>query len=88
MKSNEAIFKKRLCKHLNKRLVYNAQGEVDFNALLGKSATYLDLVLVMQIKKACAGDTSSASYLRDTSGNKLKDKSTEDISVQNPFDLV
>ena len=86
MKSNVS-FKARLNALLSKRLRYK-DGRVDFEALLGKSATYLDLVLVMQIKKACAGDTSSASYLRDTSGNKLKDKSTEDTSVQNPFDLV
>ncbi|MBQ3589864.1 MAG: hypothetical protein II980_05370 [Clostridia bacterium] len=90
MKSNEAIFKKRLYKHLNKRLVYNAQGEVDFNALLGKGATYLDLVLMAQIKKASNGDTSSASFLRDTSGNKLKDKVEADTPVVNvrPFDLI
>lgn len=90
MKSNEVSFKKRLCKHLSKRLVYNAQGEVDFNALLGKSATYLDLVLMAQIKKASNGDTSSASFLRDTSGNKLKDKVESEAKALDisPFDLI
>ena len=90
MKSNEVSFKKRLCKHLSKKLVYNAQGEVDFNALLGKGATYLDLVLMAQIKKASNGDTSSASFLRDTSGNKLKDKVESEARALDisPFDLI
>ncbi len=90
MKSNDVSFKRRLCRLLKKRLIYNAQGEVDFLAPLGKGATYLDLVLMAQIKKASGGDTSSASFLRDTSGNKLKDRvetETQTSSVR-PFDLI
>ena len=90
MKSNDISFKKRLCALLKKRLIYNSQGEVDFIAPLGKGATYLDLVLMAQIKKASGGDTSSASFLRDTSGNKLKDKAENEAQAGSvtPFDLI
>ena len=89
MKSNVS-FKKRLDTLLSKRLRYTAQGSIDFNALLSKSATYLDVVLIAQIKKASTGDTSSASFLRDTSGNKLKDKTQieQEGALVNPFDLI
>lgn len=89
MKS-DVNFKKRLEALLSKRLKLKDGGAVDFDALLGKRATYLDLVLIAQIKKASAGDTSSASFLRDTSGNKLKDKSEQtgnQVELE-PFDLV
>ena len=42
-------------------------------ALPKKGTTYQEAVLMAQIIKACHGDTQSASFLRDTSGNKLKD---------------
>ncbi len=89
MKSNVS-FKKRLNTLLGKRVKFTEQKSIDFNALLGKSATYLDLVLVAQIKKASTGDTSSASFLRDTSGNKLKDKaqSEQEEALIDPFDLI
>ena len=89
MKSNDVSFKRRLCALLKKKLVFNAQGEVDFVAPLGKGATYLDLVLMAQIKKASGGDTASASFLRDTSGNKLKDKAqAQEQRRIKPFDLI
>ena len=89
MKSNIS-FKARLEKLLGKRIKQAPDGKVDFDALLGRGSTYLDLILVAQIKKASAGDTSSASFLRDTSGNKLKDKAEvqSDFGGAEPFDLV
>lgn len=87
MKSNVS-FKKRLNTLLARKLK-RKDGAVDFDAMLGKSATYLDLVLFAQIKKACAGDTSCASFLRDTSGNKLKERAQEEKRKGvSPFDLV
>lgn len=90
MKSNKVNFKDRLNTLLGKRLEKKEDGTICFDALLGKSATFLDLVLVAQIKKASGGDTSSASFLRDTSGNKLKDKvDTEGTrDTPDPFDLL
>jgi hypothetical protein len=35
--------------------------------------TYQEAILLAQIIKACNGDTQAAVYVRDTSGNKLKD---------------
>lgn len=43
----------------------------------GKKITMLEAVLLAQINKAIGGDTSSATFLRDTSGNKLKDGAVE-----------
>lgn len=51
----------------------------------GKSITLLEAVLLAQINKAIGGDTSSATFLRDASGNKLKDgtgESAKDLSFE------
>ncbi|MBQ7907279.1 MAG: hypothetical protein IJ309_04815 [Clostridia bacterium] len=37
------------------------------------TATYQEAVLMAMIIKAMGGDTQASVYLRDTSGNKLKD---------------
>lgn len=39
----------------------------------GDKITYQEAILLAQIIKACHGDTQSATFLRDASGNKLKD---------------
>lgn len=86
--SKDTSFKKRLEELLSKR-VKEKDGRVDFDALINNKTTYLDLVLIAQIKKACGGDTSSANFLRDTSGNKLKDKvEGEETSDINPFEFL
>ena len=86
--SKDTSFKKRLEELLSKR-VKEKDGRVDFDALINNKTTYLDLVLIAQIKKACGGDTSSANFLRDTSGNKLKDKAEgEETSDINPFEFL
>ena len=51
----------------------------------GKSITLLEAVLLAQINKAICGDTSSATFLRDTSGNKLKEASP-DVAVSKKFE--
>ncbi|MBQ7760918.1 MAG: hypothetical protein IJ400_02570 [Clostridia bacterium] len=40
---------------------------------LGDKITYQEAILIAQIIKACNGDTQSATFIRDASGNKLKD---------------
>ena len=45
---------------------------------LGDSITYQEAILIAQVLKASNGDTQAAVFLRDTSGNKLKDGVAED----------
>jgi hypothetical protein len=67
-------FKSRLDKLLSKRVKIEENGRVRVGYdVLGQKSTLLDVILMAQIIKASNGDTSSASFLRDTSGNKLKD---------------
>ena len=48
-------------------------------ALKGKNITVQEAIMFAQIKKAMKGDTKAAEYIRDTSGNKLR---------ESPLDLV
>ena len=78
MEKEKAVFKNRLIELLEKRVEIDENGEPILDSrVLGKKYTYLDLVLLAQIKKAISGDNSSASFIRDTSGNKLKDKADD-----------
>ena len=43
------------------------------NAVGEETLNYQEVILLAQILKAANGDTQSAVFLRDTSGNKLKD---------------
>ncbi len=43
-----------------------------------EAISVLEAILLAQVNKAICGDNSSASFLRDTSGNKLKDKANEE----------
>jgi hypothetical protein len=43
------------------------------NSPVGGRLNYREVILLMQILKASGGDTQAAVFLRDTSGNKLKD---------------
>ena len=56
---------------------------------LGDNITYLQAILIAQVLKACNGDTQAAVFLRDTTGNKLKDGFEEEkeksISLESFF---
>ena len=39
----------------------------------GKNITVQEAIMLTQIKKAIKGDTRAAEYIRDTSGNKIKE---------------
>ena len=41
--------------------------------LEGKNITVQEAIMLKQIQKAIKGDTKAAEYIRDTSGNKLKE---------------
>lgn len=78
MEKESASFKERLCRLLEKKVELGDNGEPNLDpSVLGKGYTYLDLILFAQIKKAIGGDNSSASFIRDASGNKLKDRANE-----------
>ena len=55
-------------------------------ALSGKNITVQDAILLAQVKKAMKGDTRAAEYIRDTSGNKIKDELQLSGNVNNPFE--
>ena len=53
--------------------------------LSNQNITVQDAILYAQILKAMEGDTKAAEYVRDTSGNKLKEGLELSGGVNNPF---
>ena len=74
-------FKETLDSLLALELPEEALPQAIKNSSVGGRLNYREVVLLMQILKACGGDTQAAVFLRDTSGNKLKD--AEKQTVQN-----
>lgn len=56
-----------------------------FAALQDQNITVQEAIMLAQIQLAIAGDTKAAEYVRDTSGNKLKDGVVLSGSINNPF---
>ena len=56
-----------------------------FGMLSGKNITVQEAILMQQVVKALGGDTKAAEYLRDTSGNKLKEAVELSGGINNPF---
>ena len=54
-------------------------------ALEGKNITVQEAIMLQQVRKALEGDTKAAEYLRDTSGNKLKEAVELSGGINNPF---
>ena len=54
-------------------------------ALQGKNITVQDAIMLAQIKKALKGDVRAAEFIRDSSGNKLKEGIELSGEVNNPF---
>ena len=57
----------------------------DIAALKGKNITVQEAIMLAQIQKAIKGDTKAAEYVRDTSGNKLKEGVELSGGINNPF---
>lgn len=57
----------------------------DLAALKGKNITVQEAIMLAQIQKAMKGDTRAAEYIRDTSGNKLKEAVEFSGNINNPF---
>lgn len=54
--------------------------------LKGKNITVQEAIMLKQIQKAMKGDTKAAEYIRDTSGNKLKEHVAISGGINNPFE--
>lgn len=54
-------------------------------AINGKNITVQEAIMLAQIKKAMKGDTRAAEFIRDSSGNKLKEEVALSGEVNNPF---
>ena len=67
-------FKSTLSKILSLKIAPGTVAEAVLKTPLGDNITYQEAILIAQILKATGGDTQSATFLRDTSGNKLKEK--------------
>ena len=55
-------------------------------SLKGKNISVQEAIMFAQIQKALKGDTKAAEYVRDTSGNKLKEQVDISGSVNNPLE--
>lgn len=54
-------------------------------ALKGRNITVQEAIMLAQIQKAMKGDTKAAEFVRDSSGNKLKEVLQMDGNINNPF---
>lgn len=54
-------------------------------AIKGKNITVQEAIMLAQIQKAMKGDTRAAEFVRDSSGNKLKEEVALSGGINNPF---
>lgn len=54
-------------------------------ALNGKNITVQEAIMLKQIQKAIKGDTRAAEYIRDTSGNKMREYIDVSGNINNPL---
>ena len=75
-------FKKSLANILSMVIAPETVAEAVKRTPLGANITYQEAILIAQILKASNGDTQAAVYLRDTSGNKLKEGQDKEPDVK------
>ena len=75
-------FKKTLNRLLSMLIAPETVTEAVKSTPLGDKITYQEAILIAQILKASNGDTQSAAFLRDTSGNKLKEGAEEESRIK------
>jgi hypothetical protein len=61
------------------------EGIQSIASLNGKNITVQEAIMLAQIKKAVKGDTRAAEFVRDSSGNKLKEGVEISGGLNNPF---
>ncbi len=71
-------FKKTLDSLLSQAVSYEKLPEPLKRATEGETINYQEAILLAQIIKAMGGDTQSAVFLRDSSGNKLKESEKQE----------
>jgi hypothetical protein len=77
-----APFKQTLDLILNTVISPNTVAEAVKATPLGDKITYQEAILIAQVLKASNGDTQAAVFLRDTSGNKLKELKDSGFDVK------
>ena len=75
-------FKSTLDSILNMVIAPETVAEAVRATPLGDMITYQEAILIAQVLKASNGDTQAAVYLRDTSGNKLKELKDKDSDIK------
>ena len=75
-------FKKSLAEILNTVIAPETVAEAVKSTPLGDKITYQEAILIAQVLKASNGDTQAAVFLRDTSGNKLKDAVDKELDIK------
>ena len=71
-------FKKALTEILSMVIAPETVAEAVKKTPLGEKITYQEAILIAQVLKASNGDTQAAVFIRDTTGNKLKDNGEEE----------
>ena len=79
-------FKKALDSILSMVISPETVAEAVKKTPLGDNITYQEAILIAQVLKASNGDTQAAVFLRDTTGNKLKDGFEEEEKKCRPFE--
>lgn len=75
-------FKKSLAEILNTVIAPETVAEAVKSTPLGDKITYQEAILIAQVLKASNGDTQAAVFLRDTSGNKLKESVDKELDIK------
>ncbi|MBE6673522.1 MAG: hypothetical protein E7596_00275 [Ruminococcaceae bacterium] len=79
---NGESFKKSLANILGMVIAPETVAEAVKKTPLGADITYQEAILIAQVLKASNGDTQAAVFLRDTSGNKLKEMQDKELDVK------
>ena len=74
---DEEAFRQTLKRILSTIIAPETVAQAVKSTPLGEKITYQEAILIAQVLKASNGDTQAASFIRDTSGNKLKDANGE-----------
>ena len=86
-KRDEETFKKTLSTILSLVISPSTVAQAVKSTPLGEKITYQEAILIAQVLKASNGDTQAAVFIRDTSGNKLKD-SVQDTEEKRTFESL
>ena len=75
-------FKEEIDRLLARSISKDALPDAVKKRVKGTKITYLEAIILAQIYKAMGGDTSAITFLRDSSGNKLKECVEQRVSLK------